>query len=252
MDNATKQQLKKPDQFISMTEHGIEWANQNRRTAVTAALVVLVVILAVVGAASWYTSRSNAAATAFGSAMQTYQTPVASAAQPVPPGMKSFPTAAARAAQANTEFQQVAKQYGLTPDGKLAKYFVGITYMEEGQNVPAEDALKPVASSWNSGLAALGKMALAQIYAQTNRVPQAIDLYNELAKGKADTVPAGLAQLQLAELYESQGKTEQARQIYAEIKDKDKNSKGKPGAAAEIATEKLNPKAAAQAGPAAE
>ncbi len=235
MDNATKQQLKKPDQFISMTEHGIEWANQNRRTAVTAALVVLVVILAAVGAASWYTSRSNAAATAFGSAMQTYQTPVASAAQPVPPGMKSFPTAAARAAQANTEFQQVAKQYGLTPDGKLAKYFVGITYMEEGQNGPAEDALKPV----------------AQIYAQTNRVPQAIDLYNELAKGKADTVPAGLAQLQLAELYESQGKTEQARQIYAEIKDKDKNSKGKPGAAAEIATEKLNPKAAA-APPAAE
>ncbi len=225
MDNATKQQLKKPDQFISMTEHGIEWANQNRRTAVTAALVVLVVILAAVGAAS--------------------------AAQPVPPGMKSFPTAAARAAQANTEFQQVAKQYGLTPDGKLAKYFVGITYMEEGQNGPAEDALKPVASSWNSGLAALGKMALAQIYAQTNRVPQAIDLYNELAKGKADTVPAGLAQLQLAELYESQGKTEQARQIYAEIKDKDKNSKGKPGAAAEIATEKLNPKAAA-APPAAE
>jgi tetratricopeptide (TPR) repeat protein len=235
VDNATKQQLKKPDQFISMTEHGIEWANQNRRTAVTAALVVLVVILAAVGAASWYTSRSNAAATAFGSAMQTYQTPVASAAQPVPPGMKSFPTAAARAAQANTEFQQVAKQYGLTPDGKLAKYFVGITYMEEGQNGPAEDALKPV----------------AQIYAQTNRVPQAIDLYNELAKGKADTVPAGLAQLQLAELYESQGKTEQARQIYAEIKDKDKNSKGKPGAAAEIATEKLNPKAAA-APPAAE
>jgi hypothetical protein len=86
-------------------------------------------------------------------------------------------------------------------------------------------------------------MALAQLYQQTNRDPQAIDLYNELAKTDAATVPAGLAQLQLAELYSSEGKTEQARKVYAEIKDKDKNSKGKPGAAAEIATEKLNPTA---------
>jgi lipopolysaccharide biosynthesis regulator YciM len=141
----------------------------------------------------------------------------------------------------------VAQQYGWTQAGKLAQYFTGLTYMEEGQNGPAEDALKKTAGSWDSGLAALSKMALAGLYQQTGRDAQAIDLYNELAKGKATTVPPGLAQIQLAELYQSEGKTEEARKIYATLKDNDKDAKGKPGSAAQVATEKLNPQAAAPA-----
>jgi lipopolysaccharide biosynthesis regulator YciM len=139
----------------------------------------------------------------------------------------------------------VAHQYGLTKAGKLALYFAGLTYMEEGQNGPAEDALKQVAGSWDTGIAGLGKMALAGLYRQTGRDAQAVDLYNELAKGNTVTVPAGLAQIQLAELYQSEGKTEEARKIYSALKDNDKDSKGKPGPAAQVATEKLNPKAAA-------
>ena len=51
-------------------------------------------------------------------------------------------------------------------------------------------------------------------------------------------------------MYNADGKTEQARQIYAEIKDHDKDAKGKPGIAAQVATRKLNPEAApAGAGP---
>jgi tetratricopeptide (TPR) repeat protein len=122
--------------------------------------------------------------------------------------------------------------------------------MEQGQNGPAEDALKKTAGSWDGGVAALGKMALAGLYQQTGRDQQAIDLYNELSKGKAATVPPGLAQIQLAELYQSQGKTEQARKIYADLKENDKDAKGKPGAAAQVATDKLNPKA--DAGPEAQ
>jgi lipopolysaccharide biosynthesis regulator YciM len=94
-------------------------------------------------------------------------------------------------------------------------------------------------------LAALGKMALAGLYQQTGRDQQAVDIYSELSKSTQATVPAGLAQIQLAELYQSEGKTEEARKIYAQLKDNDKDSKGKPGAAAQVATEKLNPDAAA-------
>ena len=42
-------------------------------------------------------------------------------------------------------------------------------------------------------------------------------------------------------LYESEGKTAEARKVYAILKDKDKDSKGKPGPAAELAGQKLNP-----------
>ena len=245
MDNATKRQLKKQDQFVSMTEHGIAWAQHNRTQAILYGTAVVVVILAIIGGYGLYDHRSAASETAFGAAMQIYQTPVTDPAQPLPPGMKSFPDAKARAAAANPQFVQVAHQYGLTKAGKLALYFAGLTYMEEGQNGPAEDALKQVAASWDSGIASLGKMALAGLYRQTGRDAQAIDLYNELAKGKVATVPAGLAQIQLAELYQSEGKTEDARKIYSALKDNDKDSKGKPGPAAQVAIEKLNPKAAA-------
>ena len=242
MDNATKRDLKKQDQFISLTEHGIDWAKHNRQATAVAAALVLLVILGIVGGYSWYEHRSNAAATAFGAAMETYQTPLATPGQPLPPGMKSYATANERAAAANAEFSSVAHQYGLTSSGKLALYFAGLTSMEEGQNGSAEDILKKVAGSWNHDLAALGKLSLAQLYQQTGRDAQAVDIYNELSKGNAATVPPGLAQLQLAEMYSSEGKTEKARDIYAKLKDNDKDPKGNPGPAATVAEEKLNPK----------
>jgi tetratricopeptide (TPR) repeat protein len=244
MDNATKRSLRQPDTFHALTNEGVQWAGTHRNKVITLAIVAVVAILVIVGGISFYQSRSAAAQTAFGAAMQTYQTPIPSASQPVPPGMKSFPDAKTRAVEANKQFAQVASQYSLMPAGKLAEYFTGLTAMEAGNNGAAEDALKKTAASWNGDIAALGKITLAQLYQQTGRESQAIDLYNELSKSTATTVPAGLAQIQLAELYQSEGKTEQARKIYADLKDKDKNAKGKPGAAAEIATEKLNPTAA--------
>jgi lipopolysaccharide biosynthesis regulator YciM len=159
----------------------------------------------------------------------------------VPPGVKTYPSVAERAKAANELFMGVANKYGMTPDGKNARYFGGLTYMEEGQNGQAETTLKQVASGWNGDLAALAKLSLAQLYRQTGRDSQAIDLYNELAAKPTSTVPSGLAQLQLAELYESQGKPDLAKKIYAQLKDKD--AKGPAGV---LAAQKLNP---APAGP---
>jgi tetratricopeptide (TPR) repeat protein len=252
VDNATKRQLKKQDQFVAITTSSAHWADEHRQTAIIAGVVAVVLILAIVGGFSFYQSRSNSAATEFGAAMDTYQTAIADPARPLPPGMKTFPTAKARAAAANAQFQQVANKYGFTSTGKLAEYFVGATYLDEDQNGPAEDALKKVSTSWNTDVAALGKAALAALYQQSGQDAKAIDLYNQLIKGHAATVPPSLAQLQLAELYQAEGKTDQARQIYADLKDKNKDAKGKPGAAAEIATQKLNPKAATAAPPEAQ
>jgi tetratricopeptide (TPR) repeat protein len=251
VDNATKRQLKKQDQFVALTETGVHWADEHRQKAILYGVIAVVAIIAIVGGYTFYQSRSSAAATAFGQAMEIYQTPLTTVGEPVPPGVKTYPDAKSRAAAANSQFQQVASQYGLTNSGRIAEYFVGLTYEDEGQNGPAQQALQKVASSWDSGLAALGKDALADLDQQTGEDAKAIDLYNELSKGKSNTVPADLAQLQLAELYQAQGKTDEARQILALLKDKSKDATGRPGAAAEIATQKLNPTPAAGAGPGA-
>jgi len=242
VDQQTKAALKQ-DKFVETTAHGLTWASQNRRSVITTVSILLLAILVVVGGFALYSHRSEEAATAFGAAMQTYQTPLAQPGQPVPPGVKTFPTAIDRAKAANAQFVDVASHFGLTPDGKNALYFAGLTYVEAGQNALAETTLKKVADSWDSDLASLASLSLAQLYRQTGRDPQAIDIYNQLTARPTSTVPPGLAQLQLAELYESEGKTAEAKKIYAALKDKD--AKGTVG---QLAQQKLNP---APAGPGA-
>ena len=240
MDQQTKAALKQ-DKFVTTTTHGLEWASENRRSVITTVSILVAVILIVVIAGVIYNSRSESASVAFGNAMQEYQTPLAQPGEQVPPGVKTFASAAARAKAANALFVGVADKYGMTPSGENARYFAGLTYMESGQNQAAEDTLKKVADSWNSNVAALAKFALAQLYRNTSRDPQAIDLYNQLAAKPTTTVPYGLAKLQLADLYMAEGKTKEAKDIFAELKDKD--AKGPAGM---IAAEKLNPQPAAQ------
>jgi predicted negative regulator of RcsB-dependent stress response len=243
VDNATKKQLKQPDQFVSFTEHGISWASHNRKQAIWIGVVAVALILAIVGGYSVYEHRSAAASTAFGAAMQTYQRPLNDGSQPLPPGTKSFPDAKARATAANAQFQAVANQYGMTEPGELSLYFAGVTALEEGNTSASEETLTKVSHSWNGDIAALGKMALAGVYEQTGRNAQAEALLQELGKGHATTVPPFLAQIQLGELYQSEGRSADAKRVWAQVKDKDKDAKGNPGPAGEIAEQKLNPQA---------
>ena len=240
VDQQTRHALKE-DKFVSTTSHGLEWASENRKPVMLWASVVIGIIVVVVLGAVIYNSRSNAASAAFGAAMQTYQTPLAQAGEPVPPGTKTFSSTTERAKAANTQFLAVADKYGMMPDGKTARYFAGLTYMESGQPQQAEDTLKKVADGSNANLAALAKFALAALYRGTNRNQQAIDLYNQLAAKPTSTVSYGIAKLTLADLYISEGKPDEAKKVYAELKDKDPKDP-----AGQIATQRL---AAGNAGP---
>jgi tetratricopeptide (TPR) repeat protein len=244
VDQQTKAALKN-DKFVTTTSHGLEWASENRRSVITTTALLLAVIVILVLSGVLYNSRSNAALAAFGEAMQAYQTPVAQAGEPVPPGVKTYASLAERAKAANALFAGVADKYGMTPSGKNALYFVGLTDIEAGQTQQAEDTLKKVASGWDGDLAALAKFALAQLYHDSGRNDQAADLYKNLIAKPATTIPSGLAQLQLADLYQSEGDTAQSKKLLADLEDKD--AKGPAGA---MAKEKLNP-APASAGPAA-
>lgn len=244
MDNATKRQLKKPDQFVTLTEHSVDWAKQNQKQAITIGAIAVALLLLIVGGYTLFQHRTDAAANAFGEAMQIYQAPLASQAAGLPPGIKTFPDAKARATAANTQFAAVADQYGMTEPGKMALYMTGVTYMDAGNYSAAEEALKKVAGSLNGDTAALGKSALAGLYQQTGRNADAEKLLEELGKGNAGTVPAFFAQIRLGDLYQSEGKTAEAKRVWAQVKDKDKDPKGNPGPAAEVASARLNPQPA--------
>jgi len=245
VDQQTRQALKH-DQFIDTTQHGLEWASENRRSLILVGSIVAVLIAIVAVAAVIFSHRSEQASNAFGEAMLAYQSPIAAPGQQIPPGVKTYPSGSERAKAANQLFVKVADNYGMTPSGKLSRYFAGLTYVESGQNGPAESTLKQVAGGWNGDLASLAKLALAQLYRQTGRDAQAIEVYNDLTAHPSSAVPAGTAQLELAGLYEAENKPEMAKKIYAQLKDKD--AKGPAGM---IAAQKLNPTAGPGAGPVA-
>jgi predicted negative regulator of RcsB-dependent stress response len=243
VDQQTRQALKH-DQFVDTTQHGLEWATENRRSLILVGSIVAALIVILGIGAFIFNHRSEQANNAFGEAMQSYQTPLAAPGQQVPPGVKTFSSAAERAKVANQLFVKVADSYGMTSSGKLSRYFAGLTYIEAGQNAQGESTLKQVAGGWNSDLSSLAKLALAQLYRQTGRDPQAIEVYNDLTAHPSSAVPAGTAQLQLADLYEAENKPEMAKKIYAQLKDKD--AKGPAGM---IAAQKLNPTPAGAGAP---
>jgi predicted negative regulator of RcsB-dependent stress response len=233
VDTQTRHALKQ-DRLVEATRTSVDWFQENRSRVITACVVAIICLAIVVAAFVLYGKRSTAADLAFGEAMDTYNAPLAQAAQPAAPGERTFPTAQARATLANQQFVKLADQYGLFEAGKTARYFAGLTAIDLGQTGPAETYLKKVADGHDAALASLAKLALANLYQQTSRDGQAVELLNQLIAKPTNTVPADAARLQLAALYEKTNPTE-ANRIYAQLK----SSKS---AAGQIAAQKLQQK----------
>jgi predicted negative regulator of RcsB-dependent stress response len=231
VDTQTRHALKQ-DRFAVATAGSVSWVTEHRSGVLLWLVTGIVVIALVVGGLVFWNLQSSAAETALGAALDTYSAPLNQPGAPAEAG--SYASASDRAKAANQQFLDVAHKFGFLPEGAKAHYFAGVTYQDLGQTGSAETELKSAAGSWDSSLSSLAKLALSGLYHQTGRDPQAIDLYNELAKKPTVTVPAGVAQLDLANLYVDEGKPDQARIIWAKIKDADKE-----GMAGSIASQKL-------------
>lgn len=231
MDTQTRHALKN-DKFAQATASSVSWVSGHRSGVVRWTIAAVVVLVLGIGAIVFWNMRTSAADTALGAALDTYDAALATPGAPAENGVYS--TAADRSRAANKQFLDVAQKYGWLPEGTKAHYFAGITDEDMGQTASAETELKLAAGAWDHNVSNLAKVALAALYHQTARDPQAIDLYNQVIAKPSETVPASEAQLDLADLYAAAGKQDQARALWAKVKDGDKE-----GAAGSIATQKL-------------
>jgi predicted negative regulator of RcsB-dependent stress response len=231
VDTQTRHALKK-DKFAQATATSVSWVSGHRSGVLRWVIAVVVVLTLGIGGIVFWNLRTAAADTALGAAMDVYNAPLATPGAPAENGV--YTAAADRSRAANQQFVAVAQKYGWLSEGAKAHYFAGITYQELGQTASAETELKAAVSSWDHNLSNLAKVALAGVYHQTARDPQAIDLYNQIVAKPSVTVSASMAQLDLANLYVDEGKQDQARALWAKIKDADK-----AGAAGSIAAQKL-------------
>ncbi len=227
-----RRQLKQ-DQFVVTTKETFSWAVEHREKLVWGGVAVAVVLLVLIAGWFYFQYQDQDASVALGKAMQVYNAPLGPAGQPANPQERSFGSAAERAKAANAEFQKVADKYSHTRSGALARYFVGVTAMDMGDNATAERVLKEEGGSREQDLAALAKFSLASLYHRTGRDSEAVKLYQDLIEHPTRTVAKATAQLELAWLYEGTQPAE-ARRIYEQIRKDDARSP-----AAELAASRL-------------
>ncbi len=231
MDTQTRHALKK-DKFAQAAKDSASWVSEHRSSVVQWSIAAAVALVIVIVGLIFWSIRSSAANAALGAAMDIYNTPLAEPGAPAEPNV--YATSAERAKAANSQFEAVASKYGWLRQGKIARYFTGITNQELGQTAAASSELKSVAGSWDRNLANLAKLALAGIDHQAGNDSEAIDLYNQITAKPSATVSGATAQLDLADLYADEGKRDQARALWAKVQDSNRDS-----AAGSIAAQKL-------------
>ncbi|MGC1869582.1 MAG: tetratricopeptide repeat protein [Acidobacteriaceae bacterium] len=232
MDTQTRHAIKH-DALIDHANSALGWLEDHKSQALLVSGLVVAVLVIGISSILFYQHRQEEASVAFGAAMDVYSAPVNQPGTPPQPGVRTFPSAVARAKTANAEFLKVADSFGSTDAGKNALYFAGLTYMEMGNTASAEATLKKVEDHGDANLSSLADMALVSLYRQNGRTSDAIAMLKKLIAHPTTAVPVGQSKLELASVYE-QTNPAQAKQIYAQLKDKDTKT-----TAGQIAAQKL-------------
>jgi predicted negative regulator of RcsB-dependent stress response len=213
----TRHQLKE-NAFAETTADTISWAVEHRSKLTAAAIALAVVAAVVVGGWAYVNYRNQQASQALADALMKYQAPIRPAGEPASPEVLSYASGAERAKAANAEFTAVAGKYSFTRNGRIARYFAGVTLHDMGDNAGAEKQLQEVAgSSFDKETGSLAKLALASIYQDTGKTQQAIDLFKALMEKPTTSVGKTTAQFELANLYENNHQPLDARKIYEQM-----------------------------------
>ncbi len=233
MRSQTRHQLKQ-DQFAERAKEAVSWTVEHRDKLIYGGIAIAAAVAIILGVWFYTQQQDEAAGVALGHAIQVYNAPIQPGAQTPAGETTSFASAADRARAAKAEFQKVAGSYPRTRSGQIARYFVGLTDVDLGNNADAEKELKASADSGRADLAALAKFALASLYRKTGKESEAVKLYKDLVDHPSNTVAKATAQLELASLYEPK-QPKEARLIYEQIQKEDPR-----GPAAEIAANRLS------------
>ena len=216
MRSTTRHQLKQ-NTFAETTVETLSWAKEHEKQLTAAGIVVAIIALLAIGVYAFLNYRNQQASQELAGALQKYNAPVRPAGEPASPLELSYATSAERAKAANADFTRIADKYSFTRNGRIARYFEGITFHDMGDDAAAEKQLQEVSKSWDKQIGSLAKLALASIYQDTAKNQQAIDLYKALIEQPTTTVGKSTAQFELANLYENNHQPLEAIKIYEQM-----------------------------------
>ena len=220
MRSYTRHQLKE-NAFAETTADTISWAVEHRSKLVAAAVIVAIAAAAALGAWAYVDYRNRQASDELAGALQKYNAPIRPAGEPPSTEVLSYASSAERAKAANADFTRIADKYSFTRNGRMARYFEGITLHDMGDNAAAEKQLQAVGGSYDKEVGSLAKLALASIDQDAGKTQQAIDLYKALIDKPTTSVGKTTAQFELANLYEANHQPLEARKLYEQMQKAD-------------------------------
>ena len=129
--------------------------------------------------------------------------------------------------KAIASLSEVTDQYGVTPSGNLAEYYLGVSLMKKGEFEKAIEHLK----EFNSTDQMVGPIAMGDIgdcYVELNKVEEGISYYLKAAVKNKNKFTSPLYLKKAGVAYESLKDYKNAVKVYERIKsDYDKSSEGK-------------------------
>ncbi len=189
-----KEQLQH-DHFTDAVSDVVSYALSNPQRLIRW-IVIAVILLILAGGGLWYAAHQRSLRQqALQTALRVIESPVGPAAQ----RPNSYPTQQAKQNAEIKVLSGMVAKYGGTREGLIAQYYLGTLKVERKDPKGAESDLRRVADS-SSDFAALAKIALAQLYAGENRIPEAQALLRSIANKPSDLVSKAQADILLAQL----------------------------------------------------
>lgn len=116
-------------------------------------------------------------------------------------------------------FVQVAKKYGNTKSGNLAKLYAGLAYAQQEKFEDAEKYLKDYDTKNDEMVSPAALGALGNVYAQLGQNGKAVETLKKAAKKADNVVLSPVFLVQAGEILEAEGKAGEALKLYEEVRD---------------------------------
>jgi hypothetical protein len=192
----TRHELKElqQDQFATKVVDAVGFVSSHRSTAIRWTLIALAAVLLAGGGYRFYTQKRAERQADLREAFDNLE---GSAGAQASPYTKNFSSVDERDAASLKAFSQVAAKYSGSKEGYLAQYYVAILRNSKGDTDAAISILREVAGCRYS-VAALAKVALANLLMGEGKYPEAEQILRSLVDKPTDLVSKKAAQVLLA------------------------------------------------------
>ncbi len=221
---ATRKDLKGPDEFITLTQRAMAWALAHKVQLIGGICGITVLVL-LLSAWNWYAqTQSDKASAAFGKALKIMDAPVLSQGnnENLPEDVKAYASEEEKLKAALGEFESVRKSFQGTKVSTLSAYFYGECSQRMGDHPKAVEYFKKYIeeAGKNADLTPFAIEGIGISLEAQGKSEDATKEYQKLTSDKLYKEFTDRGMYYLARLEQKSGKLETAAKMLREIEEK--------------------------------